>query len=69
LVGEFGPPSLDRFLGGKRSKVATTVGVEVDGEPMVVLGLASGMVTVEQAISAGEFRGKQQDLAAVLGRD
>jgi DNA-binding HxlR family transcriptional regulator len=36
-------------------------------EPMVVLGLASGMLTVEQAISAGEFRGSKKDLAAVLG--
>ncbi|MET4430145.1 helix-turn-helix domain-containing protein [Mycolicibacterium sp. 624] len=38
-------------------------------EPMVVLGLATGMLTVDQAISAGEFRGNRQDLATVLGRD
>lgn len=89
--------ALESLLGGRRNRVATTVGVEADGatvtvrvdrtgthavldvgaqpetvlraEPMVVLGLASGMLTVEQAISAGEFRGNRQDLAAVLGRD
>lgn len=36
-------------------------------EPMVILGLASGMLTVQQAISAGDLRGDQQDLAAVFG--
>jgi DNA-binding HxlR family transcriptional regulator len=36
-------------------------------EPMVVLGLASGMLTAEQAISAGDLRGDKQDLAAVFG--
>jgi DNA-binding HxlR family transcriptional regulator len=36
-------------------------------EPMVVLGLASGTLTVEQAISAGDLRGDKQDLAAVFG--
>lgn len=36
-------------------------------EPLVVLGLASGMLTVEQAISAGDLRGDKQDLAAVFG--
>jgi DNA-binding HxlR family transcriptional regulator len=35
-------------------------------EPMVVLGLASGMLTVEQATSAGDLRGDKQDLAAVF---
>lgn len=35
-------------------------------EPMVVLGLASGMLTVDQAISAGDLRGDQRDLAAVF---
>lgn len=35
-------------------------------EPMVVLGLASGMLTVDQAIAAGEFRGDKKDLAATL---
>ncbi|MDD7812253.1 helix-turn-helix domain-containing protein [Mycobacterium sp. CSUR Q5927] len=35
-------------------------------EPMVILGLASGMLTVQQAISAGDLRGDQQDLAAVF---
>jgi DNA-binding HxlR family transcriptional regulator len=36
-------------------------------EPMVVLGLASGMLTVEQAVAAGELRGDERDLAAVFG--
>lgn len=36
-------------------------------EPPVVLGLASGMLTVEQAIAAGELRGDERDLAAVFG--
>jgi DNA-binding HxlR family transcriptional regulator len=36
-------------------------------EPMVVLGLASGMLTVDQAISAGDLRGDKRDLAAVFG--
>jgi len=36
-------------------------------EPSVVLGLASGILTVEQAISAGDLRGDKQDLAAVFG--
>ena len=35
-------------------------------DPMVVLGLASGMLTVEQAISAGDLRGSKQDLAAAF---
>lgn len=36
-------------------------------EPLVVLGLASNMLTVEQAISAGNLRGDKQHLAAVFG--
>jgi DNA-binding HxlR family transcriptional regulator len=36
-------------------------------EPSVVLGLASGMLMVEQAVSAGDLRGDSQDLAAVFG--
>lgn len=36
-------------------------------EPPVVLGLASGMLTVEQAIAAGELRGDEHDLVAVFG--
>lgn len=56
-------------------ETGTRVVPDVDGppatvlhaEPMVVLGLASGMLTVEQAIAAGELRGDPQDLAAVLG--
>ena len=36
-------------------------------EPMVVLGLASGMLTTEQAIASGELRGENRDLAAVFG--
>jgi hypothetical protein len=35
-------------------------------EPMVVLGLAAGLLTVDQAISAGDLRGDEQDLAAVF---
>lgn len=35
-------------------------------EPMVVLGLASGMLTVEHAVAAGELRGDERDLAAVF---
>lgn len=38
-------------------------------EPMVVLGLASGMLTVEQAIAAGDFRGDKKDLADALSLD
>lgn len=37
------------------------------GEPTIVLGLASGMLTVEQAVAAGELRGREADLAAVFG--
>lgn len=35
-------------------------------EPLVILGLASGMLTVEQAIAAGNLSGDQHDLAAVF---
>lgn len=35
-------------------------------EPLVILGLASGMLTVQQAISAGDLSGDPQDLAAVF---
>lgn len=87
--------ALESLLGGKRTEVPATVGVEVDGttvtvrvdetgthvaldadgqpetvlraEPLVVLGLASGMLMVEQAISAGDLRGDKRDLAAVFG--
>lgn len=38
------------------------------GEPAIVLGLAAGMLTVEQAIAAGgSVSGRAADLAAVLG--
>ncbi|MFE4499833.1 winged helix-turn-helix transcriptional regulator [Rhodococcus sp. NPDC056743] len=51
------------------------VALEVDGqpetvlraEPMVVLGLASGMLTAEQAIAAGDLRGESHYLAAIFG--
>ncbi|GLZ28060.1 transcriptional regulator [Lentzea sp. NBRC 105346] len=36
------------------------------GEPAIVLGLASGMLSVEQAVAAGELRGREADLAAVF---
>ena len=56
-------------------ETGTRVAVDVDGqpetvlraEPWVVLGLASGMLMVEQAISVGDLRGDKQDLAAVFG--
>jgi hypothetical protein len=56
-------------------EAGTHVALDVDGqpetvlraEPSVVLGLASSMLTVEQAISAGDLRGDKQDLAAVFG--
>ncbi|MFA4929745.1 MAG: helix-turn-helix domain-containing protein [Patulibacter sp.] len=52
------------------------VAVDVDGgsetvlraEPMVVLGLATGLLPVEQAVAAGELRGDERELAAVFGR-
>jgi DNA-binding HxlR family transcriptional regulator len=37
-------------------------------EPAVVLGLASGMLTVEQAVLAGEFRGDPGDFEVVFGQ-
>ncbi|MCV7226244.1 winged helix-turn-helix transcriptional regulator [Mycolicibacterium komossense] len=36
-------------------------------EPMVVLGLAAGLLTIDQAIAAGDLRGDKHDLAAVFG--
>lgn len=39
------------------------------GEAAVVLGLASGMLTVDQAISGGDLSGRKEDLALVFGRD
>lgn len=42
-------------------------GTVLSAEPMVVLGLAAGMLTVEQAVAAGHLRGDEQDLAAVFG--
>jgi DNA-binding HxlR family transcriptional regulator len=56
-------------------ETGTHVALDVDGqpetvlraEPSVVMGLASGMLTVEQAISAGDLRGDKQDLAAIFG--
>jgi DNA-binding HxlR family transcriptional regulator len=38
------------------------------GDPAVVLGLAAGMLTVEQAIAGGELRGREADLALAFGR-
>lgn len=37
-------------------------------EGQLVLGLASGMLTVEQVVAIGDLRGDQRDLAAVFGR-
>ncbi|MFI7014599.1 winged helix-turn-helix transcriptional regulator [Streptomyces sp. NPDC050164] len=38
------------------------------GDPAVVLGLASGMLTVEQAIAGGQLLGQEKDLAVAFGR-
>lgn len=38
-------------------------------EPLILLGLASGQLPVDQAIAAGELRGDRQDLVAVFSRD
>ena len=35
-------------------------------EPMVILGLATGMLTVQQAITAGNLTGDQHDIAAIF---
>jgi DNA-binding HxlR family transcriptional regulator len=64
----------DTTLTVRVDQTGTHVGLDVDrkpetvlrAEPLVILGLASGMLTVEQAISAGELRGDQHDLAAVF---
>lgn len=55
-------------------RTGTHVGQAVDerpktvlrAEPMVILGLASGMLTVQQAIAAGELSGDQHDLETVF---
>ena len=55
-------------------KAGTHVGPPVDeqpktvlrAEPLVILGLATGMLTVQQAIAAGNLSGDQHDLAAVF---
>ncbi|GFG54637.1 hypothetical protein MAGR_60780 [Mycolicibacterium agri] len=36
-------------------------------EPMVVLGMAAGVLGVDEAIAAGDLRGDAKDLAAVFG--
>lgn len=38
------------------------------GDPTVLLGLASGMLTVEQAIAGGDLHGRETDLAVAFGR-
>lgn len=35
-------------------------------EPMLILGLATGMLTVQQAVAAGNLTGDQDDLAAIF---
>ena len=35
-------------------------------EPMVILGLATGMLTVQQAIAAGNLTGDRHDIAAIF---
>jgi DNA-binding HxlR family transcriptional regulator len=55
-------------------RTGTHVGLPVDekpmtllrAEPLVILGLASGTLTVQQAIAAGHLKGDQHDLAAVF---
>lgn len=55
-------------------RTGTHVGPPVDEQPktvlraeaLVILGLASGMITVQQAIAAGNLSGDQHDLAAVF---
>lgn len=55
-------------------RTGTHVGPPVDeqpktvlrAEPMVILGLATGMLTVQQAIAAGDLSGDQRDLTAVF---
>lgn len=48
-----------------RGAVPATV---LRGDPAVVLGLASGMLTVEQAIAGGDLQGQETDLAVAFGR-
>lgn len=48
-----------------RGEVPATV---LRGDPAVVLGLASGMLTVEQAIDGGHLLGQEKDLALAFGR-
>lgn len=38
-------------------------------DPAVVLGLTSGMLTVEQAIAGGDLQGHEKDLVLAFGRD
>lgn len=38
--------------------------IALRAEPLVMLGLATGMVTVQQAIAAGNLSGNQQDIEA-----
>jgi DNA-binding HxlR family transcriptional regulator len=35
-------------------------------EPMVVLGLAAGLLTIDQAIAAGDLRGRKRDLVELF---
>lgn len=42
-------------------------GTVLRGGPDVVLGLASGMLTVEEAVAAGDLLGHEADLAVVFG--
>lgn len=37
------------------------------GDPAVVLGLASGLLTMEQAVAGGELTGREEDLAVAFG--
>jgi DNA-binding HxlR family transcriptional regulator len=58
-------------------EMGTHVELDVGAQPetllraelIVLLGLASGMLTVEQAIAAGDLRGDKQELAAVFAPD
>lgn len=51
---------------GTRVELGGDPGTVLRGDPSVVLGLASGMLSVEQAVAAGDLVGLEADLAAVF---
>lgn len=52
---------------GIRVELGGDPGTLLRGDPSVVLGLAAGLLTVEQAVAAGDLLGSEADLAAVFG--